>query len=125
MLENIANPTNCVDQRPRGVMVHFTAQTIDMDIHNIGGGINPHPPDVVQNHGASYYATFIPAKIFQQGELLWCQLQQVIASSCFTTYQVKLQVGSLQAHGFVLWNCGPAQEISQSCQQFREGKRFR
>jgi hypothetical protein len=108
MLENVANTANRVDQRSRGVMVHFAAQTINMDIHDVGCGFNPHPPDVVQNHGASYYSTFIPAKIFQQGKLLWGQLQQVIAPSCFTTDQVKLQVGSLQAHRFILWNCGPA-----------------
>jgi hypothetical protein len=106
-------------------MVHFTAQTINVHIHDVGCGINPHPPDVVQNHGASYYATFIPAKIFQQRKLLGGQLQQVITPSCFTTYQVKLQVGSLQTHRFILWDRGPSQEISQSCQQFREGKWFR
>src|SRR5208282_245790 len=79
ILENIANTANCVDQWPPGVMVHLAAQTIDMDIHNIGCGINSHPPNVVQNHGASYHATFIPAKILQQRKLLWSQLQQGIA----------------------------------------------
>src|ERR1700730_17646207 len=108
MPENVANTTNGIELRLRRVMVHFIAQTINMDIHDVGGGINAHAPDVVQNHGASYYATFIPAKIFQQGELLRGQLQQVIAPSCFTTCQVKLQVGSLQTQRFILWNCGPA-----------------
>src|ERR1039457_160023 len=119
MLENVANTADGVDQRLRRVMVYLTAQTIDVDIHDVGCGIKSHPPDMVQNHGASYHATFIPAKILQQRKLLWSQLQQVIAPSCFTTHQVKLQVGSLQTHRFILRNRGPAQEISQPCQQFR------
>ena len=66
-------------------------------------------------------ATFIAARIFQPREPLWCQLQQVIAPSCFTTYQVNLQVSHLQAHRFILWNCGSAQGFS-SCQRFRESE---
>ena len=92
MLEDIANTTNGMDQRSRGVMVHFTPQPINMNIDNIGCGIDPHPPDMVQNHGTSYYPAFIPAEIFQKRKLLWGQLQQVIASSGFTPHQVKLQI---------------------------------
>ena len=66
MLENVANPSNGVDQRARSVMVHLAAQTINMDIHDVGCWIDPHPPDMVQNHSTSYHATFIAAKILQQ-----------------------------------------------------------
>src|ERR1700733_5649453 len=90
MLENIANTPNGVDQRLRRVVVNLAPQTIDMDVDDVGGGIDPHPPNVVQNHGASHHPTFISAKIFQQRKLLWSQLQQVLAPSCFATYQVKL-----------------------------------
>ena len=58
--------------------------------------INPHPPNVVQNHGTSYDATFIPAEILQQTKLLWRQLKHVIAAPCFTTHEIKLQIGGLQ-----------------------------
>src|ERR1700677_1366736 len=95
MLENIANTPNGVDQRSRRVMVNLTPQTIDMDVDHVGGGIDSHPPDVVQNHGASHHSAFISTKIFQQRKLLWSQLQQVLAPSCFATYEVKLQIGSL------------------------------
>src|SRR5579864_444791 len=81
MLENVAHTANRVNQWTRSVVIHLAAQTINMDIHDIGCGINLHPPDVVQNHRARYHATFVPAKIFQQRKLLWRQLQQVIAPS--------------------------------------------
>ncbi len=95
MLENVANAPNGVDQRSRRVMVNLTAQTINMDVDDVGGGIDPHPPDVVQNHGASHHPTFISAKIFQQRKLLRSQLQQVLAPSCFATYEIELQICSL------------------------------
>src|ERR1700693_2290412 len=93
ILENIAYTANRVDQRAQGVMVHFIAQTINMDVHHVGGGINPHPPNVVENHGPCHHATFVAAKIFKQGKLLRGQLQQVIASPRLATQQIKLQVG--------------------------------
>src|ERR1700722_14432680 len=113
ILENIANPANGVNQRPWCIVVYLAAQAIDMDIHDVGRGINPHPPDMVQDHRTSYHASFIPAEIFQQRKLLWSQLQQVIAPSCLTTHQVKLQVSGLKTHRFILWNPGSAQKISQ------------
>ena len=90
ILENIANPTNGVNQRSRCIVVYLAAQTIDVDIHDVSCWINPHPPDVVQNHGPGYHTTFIAAKIFQQGKLLRGLLQQVFAPSCFTANQVEL-----------------------------------
>ena len=76
-------------------MVHFAAQAIDVDIDYVRCGINPHAPDVIQDHCASNYAPGIPAKIFQEGKLLWGQLEQVIAAPGFMAHKVKLQVRSL------------------------------
>jgi hypothetical protein len=85
MFENVANTANCVNQWSRGVMIHFAAQAINVNIDDIGCGINPHLPDMVQNHGPGHYSTFVAAKIFQQRELLWGQLQQVFAPAGFAT----------------------------------------
>src|SRR5580692_11918264 len=91
MLEHVADATNGMDERARRVMVHFAAQAINMDVHDVGRGINPHTPDVVQNHRASYHTAFVAAEILQQRKFLRGQLQQVVAPSRFTTYEVKLQ----------------------------------
>src|ERR1700686_3031990 len=79
MFENVANAANGVNQWSPRIMIHLAAQTINMDIHDVSCWIDPHPPNVVQDHGPRYHATFIAAKIFQQRKLLWSQLQQVIA----------------------------------------------
>src|ERR1035438_4305900 len=65
MFENVADATNCVNQRSRGVMIHFAAQTINVNIDDVGCGVNPHLPDMVQNHGPGHDSTFVAAKIFQ------------------------------------------------------------
>jgi hypothetical protein len=66
MLENVAYSTNGVDQRMRSLMVHLTAQPINVDIHDVGCRVNPHSPNVVENHGASDHTTFIATKILQK-----------------------------------------------------------
>src|SRR6202140_5950173 len=93
IFESVADTTNRMNQGSRGVMITFAAKAVDMDIHYVGRGINPHLPDMIQDHGPRHHATFVAAKIFQQGKLLRGQLQQVIAPPRLTTYQVKLQVG--------------------------------
>jgi hypothetical protein len=96
-----------------------------VDIDDVRCGINPHAPDVIQNHGASNYAPGIPAKIFQEGKLLWGQLEQMIAASSLMANKVKLQVSSLEVHRVILWRRRSTQKISQPCKQFREGEWLR
>ena len=66
-----------------------------MDIDYVCCGINLHAPDVIQNHGTSYYTPGIPAKIFQEGKLLWGQLEQVLSASSLMAHKVKVQVRHL------------------------------
>ena len=78
------------------IVVHLAAQAIDVDIDHVRCGIDPHAPDVIQNHGPSNYTPGIPAKIFQEGKLLRSQLKQMIAASSLMTHEIELQVRSLQ-----------------------------
>jgi hypothetical protein len=76
-------------------VIHFAAQAIDVHVDYVRCGINPHAPDVIQNHSASNYTPCVPAKILQEGKFLWSQLEQLIAASSLMTHKVKLQVRSL------------------------------
>ena len=95
MLENVPDASDCVDEWDGAIVIHLAAQAIDVDIDYVRCGINPHAPDVIQNHGASNDTPSIPAKIFQEGELLRGQLEQALATSSLMTHKVKLQVRSL------------------------------
>jgi len=64
-----------MNQRSRRVVIYFAAEAINVNVNHVGCGVNPHFPDVVQNHGPRHHATFVAAKIFQQGKLLRGQLQ--------------------------------------------------
>jgi hypothetical protein len=90
MFENVADTPNRMNQGSRCVMIHFAAKAVDMDIHHVGCWINPHFPDMIKDHGPGHNSTLIAAKIFQQRKFLRGQLQQMIAPSCFPTYQIEL-----------------------------------
>jgi hypothetical protein len=95
MFENVSYAADCVDEWYGAIVIHFVAQAIDVDIDYVCCGVNLHTPNVIQNHGTSNYTPGITAKIFQEGKLLWGQLQQVISASSLMTHKVKLQVRSL------------------------------
>jgi hypothetical protein len=77
------------------MLIYLASQAIDVDVHHVRRGINSHAPNVVQNHRASNHSAGISTKIFQEGKLLWSQLQHMAAAAGFMTYQVELQVSSL------------------------------
>ena len=91
MFENVANTPNRMNQGSLGVGVvaYFAPQAIEVNVNHVGCGVHRHFPDMVQNHGPRDYATLVAAKIFQQRKFLGSQLQQMIAPSCFPTYQIE------------------------------------
>src|SRR5579862_5289575 len=105
MLEDVAYATDGVDERPCRILVHLAAQAIDMDIDHVGCGINPHAPNMIQDHCPSYDPAGVSAQIFEKRKFLRSQLKQVIAASSLVTQQVQLQVCGLQTYRFIL-RCG-------------------
>ena len=66
MFQNISDPADGVDERMSGVVVNFAAKTIDMDVDNVGSGIDAHLPHVVEYHAAGDDAPGVPAEVFQK-----------------------------------------------------------
>jgi hypothetical protein len=95
MLEYVSNAADRLDEWSGSIVVHFAAKAIDVHIDYVRSWIDPHAPDVIQNHGPSNYPPGIPAKIFQEGKLLWGQLEEVIAAPRLMVHKVKLQVCGL------------------------------
>src|ERR1700683_829716 len=93
MFENVTDAANCMNQRSRSIVIPFAAESINVNINYVVCGLDPPLPDMGQNHSPRRNATFVAAKIFQQGKLLGSQLQQVVAPPRLATHQVKLQVG--------------------------------
>ena len=74
MFQNISDSADGVDEWMGGVVVNFAAKAVDMDIYNIGCGIDAHLPYMVENHAAGDDAPGVPAEVFQKRKLLGRQL---------------------------------------------------
>ena len=122
LLQDVPNTANRVNQRPAIFAVNLAAQTIDMNVHNVGAGVNTHAPNVVQDHRASNNPACVAAKILQQRELLRGELEHVVAPACFAPYQVELEIRSFEPHRLRLWSRRSAQQVPQPCQQFRKSE---
>src|SRR5579885_2223436 len=64
IFQDISYTTYGVDQRLGCGVVYLAAQPVNMHINHVSRGVNPHPPYVVQNHGAGHYPACIAAEIF-------------------------------------------------------------
>src|SRR5258708_36809100 len=64
--ETVPDTANRMDQRIRLLAVDFATHTSDIDIDNICRGIEMKVPDVLQQHGAGYDATFVARNVLQQ-----------------------------------------------------------
>ena len=111
IFQDVPYSANGMNQGPQRCMIHFTAQAVNVNVHNIRRRINSHSPHVVKDHSASHHASRVSAEILEQGELLRSQLQQLIASPSLTPDEVQLQVRRLKACRFSL-RCGASQQIS-------------
>ena len=72
-----------------------------MDVHDVRGGIDAHPPNVIKNHGACDDSARVPAHVFQQCVLLSRELQKLFGSSSLMLQQVEFEIGNLEACGLL------------------------
>src|ERR1700739_704947 len=63
--EDIAPSSQSANQRLLLFPIHLSAQPIDMHIHDVGIRLDAHSPNLVQNIGARYTLSGIPAQVFQ------------------------------------------------------------
>ena len=95
--ENIADSTNRLNERFHAFSIDLRAQTVDMDIDNVRRWIDPHLPDVIQNHRTGHDAAFISAEVLQQNELLSSQLKEMFSAACLATNKIQLKVTNFES----------------------------
>src|SRR3954452_4786898 len=66
--ETISDAANGMDQWIRLLIVDLPAYATDVDVDNVGGGIEMKIPDVLQQHRPRHDTPFVPRKIFQKLE---------------------------------------------------------
>src|ERR1017187_6994110 len=77
VFEDIAHTSQRTNQRLLPVTIDLAAQSIDMNIHNIGVRLDTHAPYFIENHRARHNAARIATEIFQQDKLLGRELQEL------------------------------------------------
>ena len=70
--------------------IDFTPKAINMNIDNVGIGLNAHAPNLIENHGARDDATWIPAQILKQSEFLPGEMQDLTVAKSLPPKEIQL-----------------------------------
>ena len=70
MLQYVAHTADGVNQGFAIVVVNLAAQTINVNVHDIGRRVKTHVPDMVEDHRPSYYSAHVSAKVLEAGRTL-------------------------------------------------------
>ncbi len=101
-------------------MIDLAAKSIDVNIDDVGGGIETHAPDVIENHGSGDDASGVAAEILEQRKLLAGELQLALAAMSLAAYEIKFEVGDTQAGRFLLRGRAAAKQVAQAGKKFGE-----
>src|SRR5580700_8555900 len=121
--ETVPDAAQRVDQRIGLLAVDLAAHTTDIDVNDVGGGIEMKVPDVLQQHGAGYDAAFVAHQIFQQLELLGQQKNVLAAPAGPPRHQVDGEITDPQDGLLDDGVAAPAERLDAR-QEFDEGKRL-
>jgi hypothetical protein len=124
VFEDIAHTSQRSYQRLLSIAIYLPTQAIDVNIHDIGVWMNPHAPDLVQNHRTSNYPTGIPTEILQEHKLLWGQLQQLAGARSFAAKQVQFKIENAEPSYFIPRRVLALEQVAQPRQQLCHCKRL-
>jgi hypothetical protein len=89
-----------------------------MHVHDVGGGVKAHLPDVVEDHAAGDDASGIAAEVLEEGKLLLGELQFSAAAVRFAPDEIEFEVGDAKAGGFRLVRRAAAEKGAQAGNDF-------
>src|SRR5215471_4293209 len=94
--DTIPDSANRVDQRIRLLTIHLAAHTRDVDVDDIGIGIEVQIPHMLQQHRARHHPVLVAGKILEQLELARQKLDLPAAPADGTRYQIHLEIADAQ-----------------------------
>jgi hypothetical protein len=117
VFENIAHTSQRSDQGLTATGVYLPAKAVNVNIDDVGVRLYAHTPNSVKDHRPRDNASGVPAQIFQQGEFLRRQIQNLPASRGFTPEQIEFEIENSQARGLDIGRVISLYEISHPRQQ--------
>src|SRR5579883_1661012 len=121
--EAIPDTADRVDQRIGLLVVDLATHAPDIDVDDVGRGIEMQVPDMLQQHRARHHAAFISHQIFEQLKFLRQQHQLLAAPARGTRDQVDREIADAQ-DGFLGDRLAAAEQRLQPRQQLDEGERL-
>ena len=120
--EKIADAANGADERVLGFAVDFVAQAMDVDVDDVGGGVDAHLPDVIEDHGAGDDAAGVAAEVFEESEFLLGELELDAGAAGFAADEVDFEIGDAEAGGFRLAGGAAAEQSAKTSLEFGDGE---
>src|SRR6266702_1269448 len=115
--ETVPDAANRMDQRIGLLAVDLATHTSDIDIDDVGRGIEMKVPDVLQQHGPGYDAAFVAHEILQQLKFPGEKQDILAAPAGGARHQVYREIADVQDG---LLDDG----VTPPSQQLDEGKRL-
>jgi hypothetical protein len=111
-----------VNQRPLRIVVDLIAQAVNVNVHNVGSGIDSHLPDVIKDHAARDNPPRVAAQVFEKHEFLRRQAKGLAVSRGFPPDKVELKIADAKPQRLALRRARPAKQVAQAGKQLRQGK---
>jgi hypothetical protein len=123
VFEDIANSAQSADEGLLAVAVDLAAQPVDVDVYDVGVGLNAHAPDILEDHGAGDDAAGVAAKVLEEDELLGSELEELAGARSFAAEEVELKIKNMEAGCLPRGGRVAAEKIAQAGEEFskREG----
>src|SRR5882757_1003505 len=121
--ETVPDTANRMDQRIGLLAVDLAADAPDIDVDDIGRGIEMKIPDVLQQHCPGYDAALVANQIFQKLEFPGKKKDFLAASTGGPRHQVDREIADAQGRLLDNGIAAPAKRLDAR-QQFDKGKRL-
>src|SRR6516225_3846801 len=121
--DTIPDSADSMNQRIGLLAVDLAANAADIDVNDIGRGIEVNVPDMLQQHRAGNNAIFVANEIFEQLELAREQFDFPSAPAHGSRDEIHLQVTDAQ-HRFLDERGAASGQRLDPRQQLREGERL-
>src|SRR5262249_45903607 len=121
--DTVANSTNRMDQRICLVTIDLAPDAPDINIDDVGIGIEVEIPDVLQQHCARHHPPFVASQIFEKLKLAWQQLDLLTAAANAARYEIHFKIADAQHRLLDDRGASPGQRVDPR-QHFRKGERL-
>src|SRR5262245_8339329 len=112
-----------VDERISLLTVDLAAHAPDVDVDDVGGGIEVQVPDMLQQHRARNHLVLIAHQVLENLKLARKQLDRPSGTARRPRHEIEFEVAHAQ-HGFLDHGLAAPRERFDTGHQFHKGKRL-